>query len=126
MHQLPIDLNVVDIDRLGAALQKRGLIAKNASEEEIAKAAKAYIKKKQGEKPGKTDKALTKEQKAFDQKAKDFVTKQKDKLNKQLDKGHENFKKGKPTGAVKVDSAKQAAYNGDVREDKVLVFCRVC
>ncbi|MFB5194942.1 immune inhibitor A domain-containing protein [Neobacillus sp. KR4-4] len=118
----PIDLNIVDIDRLGASLQKRGLISKNASKEEITKAAKAYIKKKQGEKPGKTDKNLTKEQKAFDQKAKDFVTKQKDKLAKQLDKGHENFKKGKPTGAVKVDSAKQAGYNGDVREDEVLVL----
>ncbi|WP_160722783.1 immune inhibitor A domain-containing protein [Bacillus sp. USDA818B3_A] len=118
----PIDLNVVDIDRLGKALQKRGLIAKNATPAEITKAAKAYIEKKQGQKPGKADKNLTKQQQEFDKKAKDFVTKQKDKLMKQLAKGHENFKKGKPTGAVKVDSAKQAGYNGDVREDKVLVL----
>ncbi|MEO2077666.1 MAG: immune inhibitor A domain-containing protein [Bacillus sp. (in: firmicutes)] len=118
----PIDLNVVDFDRLGAALQKRGLIAKGASQQEITKAVKAYIKQKQGEKPGKPDKALTKEQKDIDKKAQDFLTKQKDKLAKQLEKGHENFKKGKPTGAVKVDSAKQASYNGDVREDKVLVL----
>ncbi|WP_307285111.1 immune inhibitor A domain-containing protein [Bacillus sp. SORGH_AS_0510] len=118
----PIDLNVVDFDRLGAALQKQGLIAKGASQQEITKAVKAYINKKQGQKPGKADKALTKEQKELDKKAKDFVTKQKDKLTKQLAKGHENFKKGKPTGAVKVDSAKQANYSGDVREDKVLVL----
>jgi immune inhibitor A len=118
----PLDLNIIDQDRLAKALQKRGLISKNASKAEVTKAVKAYIKKKQGDKPGKTDKALTKEQKEFDQKAKDFVTKQKDKLAKQLDKGHENYKKGKPTGAVKVDSAKQAGYNGDVREDKVLVL----
>ncbi|WP_051186087.1 immune inhibitor A domain-containing protein [Neobacillus bataviensis] len=118
----PFDLNVVDFDRLGAALQKRGLIAKGASQEEITKAVKSYINQKQGEKPGKEDKALTKGQQDFDQKAKDFVTKQKDKLSKQLAKGHENYKKGKPTGAVKVDSAKQAGYNGDVREDKVLVL----
>jgi immune inhibitor A len=118
----PLDLNIVDQDRLAKALQKRGLISKNASKAEVTKAVKDYIKKKQGEKPGKTDKALTKEQKEFDQKAKDFVTKQKDKLAKQLDKGHENLKKGKPTGAVKVNSAKQAGYNGDVREDKVLVL----
>jgi immune inhibitor A len=118
----PIDLNVVDFDRLGAALQKRGLIAKGASQQEITKAVKAYIKQKQGEKPGKPDKALTKEQKDLDKKAQEFLTKQKDKLAKQLEKGHENFKKGKPTGAVKVDSAKQASYNGDVREDKVLVL----
>jgi immune inhibitor A len=118
----PLDLNIVDQDRLAKALQERGLISKNASKEEVTKAVKAYIKKKKGEKPGNTDKALTKEQQAFDKKAKEFVTKQKDKLVKQLDKGHENFKKGKPTGAVKVDSAKQANYSGDVREDKVLVL----
>ncbi|MGG1676921.1 immune inhibitor A domain-containing protein [Neobacillus sp. NRS-1170] len=118
----PIDLNVVDQDRLAKALQQRGLISKNASKEEVEKAVKAYIEKKKGEKPGKTDKALTQEQLAFDKKAKDFVTKQKDKLAQQLDKDHENFKKGKPTGEVKVDSAKQSAYNGTVREDKVLVL----
>lgn len=118
----PVDLNVVDQDRLAKGLQKRGLISKNASQAEVTKAVKEYIAKKQGEKPGKTDKALTEEQKAFDKKAKDFVTKQKDKLSEQLEKGHENFKKGKPTGEVKVDSAKQAGYNGDVREDKVLVL----
>ncbi|MEH7440159.1 immune inhibitor A domain-containing protein [Neobacillus drentensis] len=118
----PFDLNVIDFDRLGVALQKRGLIAKGASQQEITKAVKAYIKQKQGEKPGKPDKAVTKEQKDLDKKAQDFLTKQKDKLAKQLEKGHENFKKGKPTGAVKVDSAKQAPYNGSVREDKVLVL----
>jgi len=122
VESAPIDLNVVDMDRLGKALQKRGLIAKNATAEEITKAAKAYIQKKQGQKPGKADKTQTKEQQDLDKKAKNFLTKQKDKLTQQLNKGHENFKKGKPTGAVKVDSAKQAAYNGDVRKDKVLVL----
>lgn len=122
LESAPIDLNIVDQDRLAEALQKRGLISKGASPEEVSKAVNDYIEKKQGEKPGKSDKALTKEEKAFDKKAKDFVSKQKDKLAKQLDKGHENFKKGKPNGAVKVDSAKQADYNGGVREDKVLVL----
>src|SRR4051812_40182864 len=118
----PIDLNVVDMDRLGKALQKRGLIAKNATPAEITKAAKAYIQKKQGQKPGKAEKGQTKEQQDLDKKANDFLTKQKDKLTKQLNKDHENFKKGKPTGAIKVNSAKQAAYNGAVRKDKVLVL----
>lgn len=118
----PIDLNIVDQDRLAKALEKRGLIAKGASQEEVTKAVQKYIKQKQGEKPGQTDKALTKEQKEFDQKAKDFVTKQKEKLAQQLNKGHENFKKGKPTGAISVDPAKQAGYDGAVREDEVLVL----
>ncbi|WP_423799700.1 immune inhibitor A domain-containing protein [Neobacillus sp. SAB-20_R2A] len=122
VQSAPVDLNIIDQDRLAKALQERGLISKDASSEEVVKAVKDYIKQKQGEKPGKADKTLTKEQQEMDKKAKDFLTKQKDKLAKQLNKGHENFKKGKPTGAVKVDSAKQAAYNGGVREDKVLVL----
>lgn len=122
IQSAPVDLNIVDQDRLAKALQERGLISKNASSQEVTKAVKAYIKQKQGEKPSNSDKAVTKEQQEMDKKAKDFLTQQKDKLSAQLNKGHENFKKGKPTGAVKVDSAKQAAYNGNVREDKVLVL----
>jgi len=118
----PIDLNIVDQDRLAKALQERGLIAKGASQAEVTKAVQKYIDQKQGEKPGQAEKALTKEQQEFDNKAKDFVTKQKEKLSKQLEKGHDNFKSGKPTGAISVDPAKQAGYDGTVREDKVLVL----
>lgn len=116
----PIDLNIVDQDRLAKALQERGLIAKGASPEEVNKAVTEYIKKKQGTKAGKTDKHAAEAEMA--KKSKDFLTKQKDKLTKQLEKGHDNFKKGKPTGYAKVDSAKQAPYGGEVREDKVLVL----
>ncbi|ESU32028.1 hypothetical protein G3A_12900 [Bacillus sp. 17376] len=116
----PIDLHIVDQDRLAKALQERGLIAKGASPEEVNKAVTEYIKKKQGTKAGKTDKHTAEDEMA--KKSKDFLTKQKDKLTKQLEKGHDNFKAGKPTGYAKVDPAKQAAYNGTVREDKVLVL----
>lgn len=116
----PIDLNIVDQDRLAKALQERGLIAKGASQEDVNKAVTDYIKKKQGAKAGKTDKHTAEEE--MTKKSKDFLTKQKDKLTKQLEKGHDNYKKGKPTGYAKVDPAKQAPYNGGVREDKVLVL----
>jgi immune inhibitor A len=116
----PIDLNIVDQDRLAKAMQERGLIAKGASPEEVNKAVTEYIKKKQGTKAGKTDKHTAEDE--MTKKSKDFLTKQKDKLTKQLEKGHENFKSGKPTGYAKVDPAKQAPYNGTVREDKVLVL----
>ncbi|UYZ22742.1 immune inhibitor A domain-containing protein [Mesobacillus jeotgali] len=116
----PIDLNIVDQDRLAKALQERGLIAKGASSEEVNKAVTEYIKQKQGAKAGKTDKHAAEVEMA--KKSKDFLTKQKDKLTKQLEKGHDNYKKGKPTGYAKVDPAKQAPYNGGVREDKVLVL----
>lgn len=116
----PIDLNIVDQDRLAKAMQERGLIAKGASPEEVNKAVTEYIKKKQGTKAGKTDKHTAEDE--MTKKSKDFLTKQKDKLTKQLEKGHENFKSGKPTGYAKVDPAKQASYNGTVREDKVLVL----
>ncbi|MFT9599413.1 immune inhibitor A domain-containing protein [Mesobacillus sp.] len=116
----PIDLNIVDQDRLAKALQERGLIAKGASPEEVNKAVTEYIQKKQGTKAGKTDKHTAEDEMA--KKSKDFLTKQKDKLTKQLEKGHDNYKAGKPTGYAKVDPAKQADYNGTVREDKVLVL----
>lgn len=116
----PIDLNIIDQDRLAKALQERGLIAKGASQEEISKAVNDYIKQKQGAKPAGSGKESAHDQMA--EKSKDFLTKQKDKLTKQLNKGHENFKQGKPTGYAKVDPAKQAAYSGAVREDKVLVL----
>ncbi|RFU60236.1 immune inhibitor A domain-containing protein [Bacillus sp. V59.32b] len=117
---VPIDLNIVDQDRLAKALQKRGIIPKNASEKEINEAVTDYIEEKQGEKPAAAGK-LTKKQQEFDKKTKDFVSKQKEKLSKDLSKD-EGFQKGKPNGYVKVDPAKQSAYTGGVREDKVLVL----
>ncbi|MDQ0243572.1 immune inhibitor A [Bacillus fengqiuensis] len=115
----PIDSNIIPEERLAKALQERGIISKNASDAEVQKAVKQYIKQKSGE---ATLKQAHHNDKEMDRKAKEFLTKQKEKLAKQLGKGHENFKKGKPTGAVKVDSAKQAGYNGGVRTDKVLVL----
>ncbi|KAF0825425.1 immune inhibitor A domain-containing protein [Cytobacillus firmus] len=118
----PIDLNIVNEDRLGKALKERGLVKKDASSKEIEKAVKDYINEKQGEKQPGSTKNSHDHKDEFDKKTKDFLTKQKDKLSKQLNKGHKNFKKGKPDGYVKVDPAKEANYNGDVRTDKVLVL----
>lgn len=42
----PIDMNVVDQDRLAKALKDRGLIAKNASKVDTAKAVQKYIERK--------------------------------------------------------------------------------
>ncbi|WP_114572105.1 immune inhibitor A domain-containing protein [Exiguobacterium flavidum] len=117
----PMDLNTVDQERLGKALQKRGVISKAASAKEVQKAVQQYLEQKANGKPAAHGKHSEKEQE-FDAKTKAFLTKQKDKLAKQLDKGHKNFKKGKPNGAVKVDPAKPATYNGGVRSDKVLVL----
>ncbi|UOE56332.1 immune inhibitor A [Bacillus sp. CMF12] len=118
----PIDLNIVNEDRLGKALKDRGLVKKDASSKEIEKAVKEYIKEKQGEKqPGNTANSHDHNDE-FDKKTKDFLTKQKEQMTKQLNKGHKNYKKGKPDGYVKVDPAKEANYNGDVRTDKVLVL----
>ncbi|MEH6987389.1 immune inhibitor A domain-containing protein [Cytobacillus firmus] len=118
----PIDLNIVNEDRLGKALKERGLVKKDASSKEIEEAVKEYIKEKQGEKqPGNTSNSHDHNDE-FDKKTKDFLTKQKEQMTKQLNKGHKNYKKGKPDGYVKVDPAKEANYNGDVRTDKVLVL----
>jgi immune inhibitor A len=117
----PIDLNIVDQERLAKALQDRGIISKNASSAEVQKAVKHYIDKKNNTKVLKTNHDK-KHHDEMDKKTKDFLTKQKDKLKKQLDKGHGNFKKGKPTGYVNVDPAKPSKYTEGVREDKVLVL----
>ncbi|MCV9887490.1 immune inhibitor A [Metabacillus halosaccharovorans] len=117
----PIDWNIIPEERLANSLKEQGLVSKNASSQQVKNAVKEYVEKKQGEKPGKvSDKH--EDEVLMDKKTKDFLTKQKDKLAKQLSKGHKNYKKGKPNGAVKVKSAKQAPYNGDVRTDKVLVL----
>ncbi|WP_061811435.1 immune inhibitor A domain-containing protein [Rossellomorea vietnamensis] len=120
IESAPIDLNIINEDRLAKALQDKGVISKNASSSEIQKAVKEYINKKKNVKGTKTSE--TTKQDEMDKKTKDFLKKQKNKLMKQLEKGHANFKKGKPTESVKVDSAKQAKYKGDVRTDKVLVL----
>ncbi|MBN8194019.1 immune inhibitor A [Bacillus sp. NTK074B] len=120
IESAPIDLNIINEDRLAKALKDQGVISKNASSAEIQKAVKEYINKKKSVKGSKSSE--TKKHDEMDKKTKDFLTKQKDKLMKQLEKGHGNFKKGKPTGTVKVNSAKQDKYNGDVRTDKVLVL----
>lgn len=119
VESAPIDLNVVDQERLAKALQDRGIISKTATDKQVQKAVKAYITEKQGKK-GTAVKGTKQDE--MDKKSKDFLTKQKDKLAKQLNKGHKNYKKGKPNGYVKVDPAKQAPYDGSVRQDKVLVL----
>ncbi|PLT34513.1 immune inhibitor A domain-containing protein [Bacillus sp. V5-8f] len=118
VESAPIDLNVVDQDRLAKALQKRGVISKNATSEEVKQAVNAYIQKK-NKKIGTTKNTTSKEQ-AFDKKTKDFVEAQKAKLSKQISKGI--AQNGRPNGYAKVDPAQQAGYNGSIREDKVLVL----
>ncbi|WP_395939741.1 immune inhibitor A domain-containing protein [Bacillus sp. 03113] len=122
----PIDLNIIDEERLGKALQKRGMISPNASEKVVEQKVQAYIKKKQGSKDVKpivsTEPTEPTEPTNFDKKTKDFLTKEKKKLTKQLEKGHERLKKGKSNGFIKVPSARQANYSGSVRTDKVLVL----
>ncbi|WP_090832455.1 MULTISPECIES: immune inhibitor A domain-containing protein [unclassified Bacillus (in: firmicutes)] len=125
VESAPIDMNVVDQDRLAKALKDRGLVAKNATNAQVQKAVQTYIEKKQGEKSEQAhaEKTVTNEQQAFDKKAKDFVAKQKQQLTKQLQKGNGTSTAATSfNGLVKVDPAKQATYSGSVRKDKVLVL----
>ncbi|WP_174567289.1 immune inhibitor A domain-containing protein [Gottfriedia solisilvae] len=112
-----LDLNIVDEERLEKALKDRGVIKASDSSETAKAKVKAYIKKKQGEK----SKATNDHSSEIAEKQKNTLEKRKSQLLKQLAKGHGNYKKGKQNGIVKVDSAKQAKYDGGVREDKVLV-----
>ncbi|WP_312067332.1 immune inhibitor A domain-containing protein [Exiguobacterium sp.] len=119
----PMDLNTVDQDRLVKVLEKRGVISKAASAATKQQAVQKYLDKKANGKPAADhDHHESSKEAAFDKKTKDFLSKQKDQLAKQLKKKHDNYKKGNPNGFVKVDKAKQAAYNGATRTDKVLVL----
>ncbi|KEZ48345.1 immune inhibitor A domain-containing protein [Metabacillus indicus] len=122
----PIDMNIINEERLADALKKQGIIPKKASDKETAAAVKNYIEKKQGEKPAADlhteEDGHSHGEYDLDEKSKDFLTKQKKQLTKQLAKGHEKLKKGKKDGFVNVKPAKQAGYNGAVREDKVLIL----
>ncbi len=121
LESAPIDWNIIPEERLAKSLKEKGIISKKATSSEVENAVKAYVEEKQGDKPGKVSQKQANEI-MMDKKTKDFLTKQKDKLAKQLNKGHEHYKKGKPNGPVKVNAAKQAPYNGEVRTDKVLVL----
>ncbi|SFE54163.1 immune inhibitor A. Metallo peptidase. MEROPS family M06 [Bacillus sp. OV194] len=119
----PIDMNVVDQDRLAKALKDRGIISKNASKVDTAKAVQKYIARK-NEKVGgvQVNASSASSKKNFDLKAKDFLYKQKQKLSKKLNKSQSKMQKGLPNGFVKVDPAKGKKYDGPVRKDKVLVL----
>ncbi|MFN4215090.1 immune inhibitor A domain-containing protein [Exiguobacterium sp.] len=118
----PFDHHIIDEDRLAKALEKRGVIKKGLSATERMKAVEAYIAKKQGEaqdphKHDLNDKAAAAKEKIHNQ-----FEKESNRLLDKAKKGQANYRKGKPNGQVKVDPAKQAGYNGAVREDKVLVL----
>lgn len=113
-----LDLNVVDETRLEKALTERGIIKSTDSPEEVKEKIREYITQKQGNKLNGSDVHNSE----IAEKQRDTLEKRKEQLLKQLNKGHENYKKGKPNGVVKVDSAKQAKYDGTTREDNVLVI----
>ncbi|MBD0382931.1 immune inhibitor A [Paenibacillus sp. WST5] len=114
----PVDLNIVNDERLAKGLMDRGLLSKSATPEQIAQAVKSYIAAKNNKSVKSKENNSHDE---MDKKSKAFIAKQKVKLLSQMNKGQENYKKGNPNGTP-VPSAKQDTYNGPVREDKVLVL----
>ncbi|MCZ8521635.1 MULTISPECIES: immune inhibitor A domain-containing protein [Paenibacillus] len=116
----PVDLNIVDEERLAKGLMNRGILSKNATPDQIAKSVKSYIaaKSKNIQSPSaKQDKRHDE----MDRKSKEFLAKQKTQLLKQMSKGHDNFKRGNPDG-IRIPEARTQRYNGPVRQDKVLVL----
>nr|WP_238535145.1 immune inhibitor A domain-containing protein [Fictibacillus macauensis] len=117
----PIDMNIVDRDRLAQGLKDRGMIAKSASKEEIAKAVDKYIAKKNQKTAGNSFK-IDNSKKNIELKAKDRLMKQKQKVEKNKAKGKADLDPGTPNGTFKVNPAKPKGYDGSVRKDKVLVL----
>ncbi|MBY6037212.1 immune inhibitor A [Fictibacillus nanhaiensis] len=123
LESAPLDLHIVDQDRLAKALKTRGVIPKNASQTETAKAVKKYIdlKSKKGMTTTSSSAKVNKNAQDMSKKSKDFLTKQKEKLTYKLNKNN-NMKSGKGNGVMKVSPAKPVKYKGEVRNDKVLVI----
>jgi immune inhibitor A len=119
LESAPIDMHLVDQDRLAKALKEQGVIPKNASQDETSKAVKRYIelKSKQGNVPA--SEKVDQNAKELSKKSKEFLSKQKEKLSKKLNHS-QKLKNG--SGFMNVDPAKPAKYKGGVREDKVLVL----
>ncbi|MCI0766708.1 immune inhibitor A domain-containing protein [Bacillus sp. TL12] len=128
LSTIQMDDNVINEDRLGEALKERGIINENASKEETAKVVENYIDKKRGE-------SLRKESISYNysEKVSDFIKKEKEVTMNEKKKMQQKIKNERPLPVpptskknmnkqVPTAPAKQAAYNGPVRTDKVLVL----
>ncbi|HDR5429464.1 TPA: immune inhibitor A [Bacillus anthracis] len=123
----PVDDHLIPEERLADALKKRGVIDSKASEKETKKAVEKYVENKKGENPGKevtNGDPLTKEASDFVKKVKDAKADTKEKLDKPATgtPAATGPVRGGLNGKVPTSPAKQKAYNGDVRKDKVLVL----
>ncbi len=119
LESAPIDMHLVDQDRLAKALKEQGIIAKNASKTETEKAVKKYIELKSKKGSAATTETKDKHAKDISKQSKEFLSKQKEKLSKKLNNS-QTLTTG--SGFMNVDPAKPAKYKGGVREDKVLVL----
>ncbi|MCM3717673.1 immune inhibitor A domain-containing protein [Fictibacillus phosphorivorans] len=118
LESAPIDMHLVDQDRLAKALKEQGIIAKNASSTETEKAVKKYIELK-NQKPAGTAETKDQQAKEISKQSRAFLKKQKEKLSKKLN-NTQTLTTG--SGFMNVDPAKPVKYKGDVRTDKVLVL----
>nr|WP_207308581.1 immune inhibitor A domain-containing protein [Bacillus timonensis] len=111
-HGSPIDLGIANDEKLIEMLKKNGKIAKNASPAEAEKVLKTYLQAKAAT-SGKTKDKLPK---GLDANLK-FP-------NKENDNGLKNGNGNKLGQAKKnkIDSVEKENYDGEVREDKVLVL----
>jgi immune inhibitor A len=119
LESAPIDMHLVDQDRLAKALKEQGIIAKNASKTETEKAVKKYIELKSKKGSAATTETKEKHAKDISKQSKEFLSRQKEKLSKKLNNS-QTLTTG--SGFMNVDPAKPVKYKGGVREDKVLVL----
>ncbi|MFQ3544927.1 immune inhibitor A [Halobacillus rhizosphaerae] len=111
-YNSPVDLGIANDEKLIEMLKKEGKIKKNASPEQANKVLKKYLKSKtvKQAKEEDTGELVKKHEKALKKKAHEKGLKH-GRGNKH---GHGKWNKVAPV--------KEEAYNGEVREDKVLVL----
>lgn len=128
LESAPIDPNTIPEELLAQSLKERGLIPANATSEQVQQAVKNYVLSKSPkavnaqpvDKMGPSD---------LDKQAKKFLQEQKKAVKNYNGAQHqlEQIDKGKlgaltENNGIPVKDAKQATYNGAVRQDKVLVL----
>ncbi|UOQ45761.1 immune inhibitor A [Halobacillus salinarum] len=110
-YNSPVDLGIANDEKLIEMLKKEGKIKEKATPEEAEKVLKKYLK-------AKTDKPPVEEETA------NFVKDQEKKLQKKVREKGLNRHRGKGHGwfGNHVDPVEKEKYNGETREDQVLVL----
>ena len=126
LYSIPMDENIIPMERLAESLKKQGRINNSASKEAELQAVENYIKKKKmdTEKDLVSRDEITQEASNFMKRVKESNIELKEKSAQVANSNASNQKAETRSlnGKLPVPPAKSKEYHGDIRTDKVLVL----